>query len=108
MRFSLPFAATLLAFRRTFVVVIQPEMQRTLTRSQRPQAVISNGVNGHTSNTDEVHIELDALIVGAGFSGVYLLHRLRQEGFSAKIAEAGTALGGIWYVSPTTGFESSH
>jgi len=40
---------------------------------------------------------LDALVVGAGFNGVYLLHRLRQAGFSARIFEAGKELGGIWY-----------
>jgi len=42
-------------------------------------------------------LELDALVVGAGFSGCYLLHRLRQEGFSVKVVEAGQGLGGIWH-----------
>jgi cation diffusion facilitator CzcD-associated flavoprotein CzcO len=40
---------------------------------------------------------LDALIIGAGFSGVYLLHRLRQRGFKVSLFEAGPDLGGIWY-----------
>ncbi len=40
---------------------------------------------------------LDALIIGAGFSGLYLLHRLRQRGFRVRIFEAGAELGGIWY-----------
>jgi len=40
---------------------------------------------------------LDALIIGAGFSGAYQLHRLREKGFSVKIFEAGKILGGIWY-----------
>jgi cation diffusion facilitator CzcD-associated flavoprotein CzcO len=40
---------------------------------------------------------LDALIVGAGFSGLYQLHRLRQRGFSVRLFEAGTGLGGIWH-----------
>ena len=44
--------------------------------------------------TDEV---LDALIVGAGFNGLYQLHRLRQLGFSATIFEAAADLGGVWY-----------
>lgn len=43
-------------------------------------------------------IETDVLIVGAGFGGVYLLHRLRDElGFNVKAFEAGKDLGGIWY-----------
>ena len=40
---------------------------------------------------------MDALIIGAGFSGVYLLHRLRERGFKVRIFEAGADLGGIWY-----------
>jgi len=40
---------------------------------------------------------LDALIVGAGFSGLYQLHRLRQRGFKVRLLEAGAELGGIWY-----------
>jgi cation diffusion facilitator CzcD-associated flavoprotein CzcO len=40
---------------------------------------------------------LDALIVGAGFSGVHQLHHLRSLGLSAKIFEAGASLGGTWY-----------
>ena len=39
---------------------------------------------------------LDVLIIGAGFSGAYQLHRLRKKGFSVKIFEAGKSLGGIW------------
>lgn len=40
-------------------------------------------------------LETDVLIVGAGFGGVYLLHRLRDElGFKCKIFEAGKELGG--------------
>ncbi|EXJ60919.1 hypothetical protein A1O7_05072 [Cladophialophora yegresii CBS 114405] len=40
---------------------------------------------------------LDMVIVGAGFAGVYLLHQLRKRGLKAKIVEAGSDLGGIWY-----------
>src|SRR5271157_1448381 len=41
--------------------------------------------------------ELDVLVVGAGFAGLYQLHRLRQLGFSVRVLEAGADLGGIWY-----------
>jgi len=40
---------------------------------------------------------LDAMVVGAGISGLYLLHRLRQIGFSCQVIEAGADLGGTWY-----------
>ncbi len=41
--------------------------------------------------------QLDAVIVGAGFSGLYMLHKLRGLGLSARIYEAGTGVGGTWY-----------
>ena len=40
---------------------------------------------------------LDAVIVGAGFAGLYMLHRLRTMGFSARIYEAGGGVGGTWF-----------
>jgi cation diffusion facilitator CzcD-associated flavoprotein CzcO len=40
---------------------------------------------------------LDALIVGAGFSGIYMLHRLRALGLSVRVIEAGPSVGGTWY-----------
>jgi cation diffusion facilitator CzcD-associated flavoprotein CzcO len=39
----------------------------------------------------------DVAIIGAGFAGMYLLHRLRGMGVPAKILEAGSAVGGTWY-----------
>ena len=41
--------------------------------------------------------EYDALIVGAGFSGLYMLHKLRELGFSARVIEAADDVGGTWY-----------
>ena len=40
---------------------------------------------------------LDVLIVGAGFAGMYLLHRMREIGLSARVLEAATGVGGTWY-----------
>jgi cation diffusion facilitator CzcD-associated flavoprotein CzcO len=41
---------------------------------------------------------LDALIIGAGFSGLYQLHTLRDKlGLSAKVLETGAGVGGTWY-----------
>jgi hypothetical protein len=51
-------------------------------------------------NTDVYrdNLETEVLIVGAGFGGVYLMHKLRDElGFDCKIYEAGKDLGGIWH-----------
>ncbi len=40
---------------------------------------------------------IDAVIVGAGFSGLYMLHRLRGQGLSARVYEAGSGVGGTWF-----------
>jgi hypothetical protein len=42
-------------------------------------------------------LETDVLIVGAGFGGIYLMHKLRQQGFKCKIMEAGSSIGGVWH-----------
>jgi cyclohexanone monooxygenase len=39
----------------------------------------------------------DAVIVGAGFSGMYMLHQLRGLGLRARVYEAGHDVGGTWY-----------
>ena len=41
--------------------------------------------------------EFDAVIVGAGFAGLYMLHRLRGLGLSVQVYEAGSGVGGTWY-----------
>ena len=39
----------------------------------------------------------DAIVVGAGLSGLYLLHRLRELGLSAVVLEQAEGVGGTWY-----------
>ncbi len=39
----------------------------------------------------------DAVVVGAGFGGMYQLHKLRELGFSTLVLEAGGGVGGTWY-----------
>lgn len=41
--------------------------------------------------------DVDALIVGGGFSGLHVLHTLREEGFNVKVYEAGSGIGGTWF-----------
>ena len=41
---------------------------------------------------------LDAIIIGAGFAGLYQLHALRDRlGLAAQLLEAGDGVGGTWY-----------
>ncbi len=41
--------------------------------------------------------QYDAIVIGAGVSGLYALYKLRQLGLSARVFEAGTDIGGTWY-----------
>src|SRR5690625_3644413 len=41
--------------------------------------------------------DYDAVVIGAGFSGIYMLHSLRENGFSAKVIEKADGVGGTWY-----------
>jgi cation diffusion facilitator CzcD-associated flavoprotein CzcO/acetyl esterase/lipase len=41
--------------------------------------------------------DVDVVVVGAGFAGLYMLHRLRGLGFSAVVLEAADDVGGTWY-----------
>jgi cation diffusion facilitator CzcD-associated flavoprotein CzcO/acetyl esterase/lipase len=41
--------------------------------------------------------DFDVVVVGAGFAGLYLLHKLRKLGFSARALEAAADVGGTWY-----------
>jgi cyclohexanone monooxygenase len=40
---------------------------------------------------------IDAVVVGAGFGGLYMLHRLTALGFSVRGIEAGAGVGGTWF-----------
>ncbi|MFN8225016.1 MAG: NAD(P)/FAD-dependent oxidoreductase [Gaiellales bacterium] len=42
-------------------------------------------------------IEVDAVVIGAGFSGIYVLHELRRLGLRCRLYEAGDDVGGAWY-----------
>ncbi|KUI04016.1 NAD(P)/FAD-dependent oxidoreductase [Mycobacterium sp. IS-3022] len=40
---------------------------------------------------------VDAVVVGAGFAGLYALHKLRSQGLSVRVFEAAPEIGGTWY-----------
>ncbi|MDA0302527.1 MAG: NAD(P)/FAD-dependent oxidoreductase [Chloroflexi bacterium] len=53
--------------------------------------------NASTDQQGEAGV-LDALIIGAGFSGMYQLHTLRDRlGLSVQVLEMGAGVGGTWY-----------
>ncbi len=52
-------------------------------------------VSDNGDRTDRA--EVDVVVAGAGFAGLYMLHRLRQLGFSVRAFESGADVGGTWY-----------
>jgi cation diffusion facilitator CzcD-associated flavoprotein CzcO len=41
--------------------------------------------------------DVDVVVVGAGFAGLYALHRLRSDGLTVRVFEAADGVGGVWY-----------
>jgi len=53
--------------------------------------------SGTVEETSRPAARLDIVIVGAGFAGMYMLHRARGLGLAARAFEAGSGVGGTWY-----------
>lgn len=49
------------------------------------------------ASTTASDLDYDAIVIGAGMSGLYQLYRLRQLGLRVRVLEAGTGVGGTWY-----------
>jgi len=45
----------------------------------------------------EEGLDFDAIVIGAGVSGLYQLYKLRELGLKVRVFETGTAVGGTWY-----------
>src|SRR5512135_2080699 len=86
-------------------------MQR-LDRRQRPQRPVrpikktagapsteeqSNAMSATATEVSAPTQTYDALVIGAGMSGLYQLIRLRELGLNSLVLEAGTGVGGTWY-----------
>jgi cation diffusion facilitator CzcD-associated flavoprotein CzcO len=46
---------------------------------------------------DSERLDFDAIVIGAGLSGLYQLYRLRELGMSVRLLEEGGGVGGTWY-----------
>jgi len=57
------------------------------------ESVVEGDWSKHTTEPRQV----DVLIVGAGFAGLYMLHRARRAGLTAVVLEAAAGIGGTWY-----------
>ena len=67
-------------------------MPRTILSLIEKKNLLKVGPMKHNNHT------LDAIVVGAGFSGLYQLYCLREKlNLKAKVLEAGGGVGGTWY-----------
>ena len=57
----------------------------------------TNTISPAMAGIDNAATDVDVVVVGAGFAGLYMLVRLRQLGLSARVIEAGDNVGGTWY-----------
>ena len=58
---------------------------------------MSVDLDARTTLSAAPELRCDAIVVGAGFAGMYMLHRLRALGLNVRVFEAGSDVGGTWY-----------
>lgn len=61
-------------------------------RAPVPPSLISVDTSAH-----QLPDQVDAVVVGAGFAGLYALHKLRSQGLTVQVFEAAPDVGGTWY-----------
>jgi cation diffusion facilitator CzcD-associated flavoprotein CzcO len=62
-----------------------------------PLAPVSPALTRKSEARVDAATDLDAVVVGAGFAGLYALYRLRGLGLSVRLLEEGGGIGGTWY-----------
>jgi cation diffusion facilitator CzcD-associated flavoprotein CzcO/acetyl esterase/lipase len=60
-----------------------------------PEAMVASSASEATRGATTQQV--DVAVVGAGFAGLYLLHRLRKAGFNSVVLEEAADVGGTWY-----------
>src|SRR3978361_190645 len=73
-------------------------MSNALIGSSNKAAPFTDSAEGAASvrvATPNAHFE--AIVVGAGFAGMYAVHRLREAGSTGRAVERGHGVGGTWY-----------
>ncbi|MEQ8663093.1 MAG: NAD(P)-binding protein, partial [Gammaproteobacteria bacterium] len=50
-----------------------------------------------TTRTSQPAQEFDAVVIGAGFGGMYALHALREQGLKVRVYDEASGVGGTWF-----------
>lgn len=75
-----------------------PVTAETASKPDGPAPAVQEYTKDATTANGHGTIETDAIVVGAGFSGITAIHRLRNIGFKVKCFESGEDFGGVWWV----------
>ena len=67
-----------------------------------PQMAQTNGVDGAEKP------DYDAIVVGAGFAGLRMIHELRERKMTYIVIEAGTGVGGVSIFTRTLEYSTTH
>ena len=78
---------------------IREDRRRSFRSGSAPGSVVATayGQTVNTSSDSHKPPALDVVVVGAGFAGLYALHKLRSMGLSVRVFEAAPEVGGTWY-----------
>ena len=71
------------------------------TEDPKPERIIKTDLSQYArrARTDGPYadnLDVDVLIIGGGFGGIYSLYEMRKQGFSTVLYEAGLGYGGTW------------
>lgn len=83
--------------RRVSLIIIIMEPSSPAQQNGHASGDTEAKVNGTTEKEIHEQIQADVIVIGAGFSGITAMHRLRKHGLSVKCLEAGGGFGGVWY-----------
>lgn len=72
-------------------------MFATVRSPGEPPGVLGATAYGGVVGISEQRSSVDAVVVGAGFAGLYALHKLRSQGLTVRVFEAAPEIGGTWY-----------
>jgi ribulose 1,5-bisphosphate synthetase/thiazole synthase len=68
------------------------EKPERIIKSELTQYARRRRTNGPYAN----NLEIDVLIVGAGFGGIFMLHEMRKADYKTVLYDAGLGFGGTW------------
>ena len=63
-----------------------------------PDTASVHNTNGTNGTIDRPGVDYDFIIIGTGFGGIRSLHEVRKQGYTVKVFEAASGVGGAWYV----------